>query len=384
MDATYRHPALGFEVVPGGGWSLLEEDDRTAVMAVAPEGASRPAIVTVAAQPIDPEWDAVAFADEALAAQAATLGRLRVIDREPDEIGGLPAVHVVLQRPAESGEVVVLDEWRTAQATRGWTVSAYCPIEAYAALAPAVRATAESLVLPPPADLPVPGATLDPVEGVLSLSAAELQALTTHFEGADGADPDALAALEAAGVVAGGVVDPMVADMLAAVRAAGMKVTVQRPGTDAMAWLHDGRAVLLLAVDDERRQLTSFDAHRLPGILADLLGIGPRPTAPDRAPLETTVEELTRLFGERGAGAGPGAGTLDGGAEAVRDVAGLVARHTDHWRIDAVASDPPVHAILEAFDAPGGYWLVRPERGDVRLEPVTAAMLWEHLAELAE
>jgi hypothetical protein len=380
-EPTYRHPALGFEVEPAGGWSLLEEDDRTAVMAVASEGASRPAIVTVAAQPIDPGWDAATFADEALAAQAATLGRLRVIDRAAETIGGLPAVRVVLQRPGDDGEVVVLDEWRVAQDGRGWTVSAYCPIAAYAALAPAVRATAQSLLLPPPADLPAPRVTFDPVEGVLSLTAEDLTALTEHDEGGAG-DPAGLTALEAAGVLAGGVVDPLVADMLAAVRAADLKITVQGRAADAMAWWHDGRAVLLLAADAERRQLTAVDGGRLPGLLADMLAIGPRATAEDRAPMRTTVAELTRLFGEpRGAGALPPA--ADAGAP-VRDVAELVARHTDHWRIDAVSSDPPYHAILEAFDAPGGYWLVRPAGDEVLLEPTTAAGLWAHLAELAE
>ena len=252
-EPTYRHPGLGFEVEPAGGWSLLEEDDRTAVMAVAPEEASRPAIVTVAAQPIDPGWDAATFAEEALAAQAATPGRLRVIDRAGETIGGLPAVRVVLQRPGDDGEVVVLDEWRVAQDVRGWTVSAYCPIAAYAALAPAVRATAQSLRLPPPGDLPAPRVTFDPVEGVLSLTADDLTALTEHYEGGAG-DPAGLAALEAAGVLAGGVVDPLVADMLAAVRAAGLKITVQGRAADAMAWS--------LPRPCERRRSADRLAHR--------------------------------------------------------------------------------------------------------------------------
>ena len=245
-----------------------------------------------------------------------------------------------------------------------------------------------------PADLPAPGAMLDPVEGVVSLTAAQLTALTEQFEHGAPSDPAALAGLERAGVVAGGVIDPAVADMLAAVQAAAMKVTVQHAGADAMAWRHEGRAVLLLALDAERRQLTSVDVGRLPGILADLLEIGPRPTAPERTPLTATVEELGRLFAERGDGPAAGsegaagaAGTPPGEGDArepVDDLAGLVARHTDHWRIDAVSTEPPVHAILEAFDAPGGYWLVRPERDEVRIEPTTAAALWAHLAELAE
>jgi hypothetical protein len=371
----YLHPHLRFAIHLPEAASLLEEDETRAVFALAGEGPARPAIVTVQLQAIDPAWDSAAFAAEALGAQAAVLGRLRVIDRGPAEIGGEPAIRTLLQRRGDDGRPQVLEEWRIAQQGRGWTVSALCPVRSHWALAPLIRASAESLALPDAvAPLP-PRPAFD--AGALTLAAAELTALTDLFEGrtpTDEASRNAVARLEEAGVVEAGRPQPAVADMLATVAAASLELTVQRPGADARAWWHDGRAVLLLRLGEDRRQLTAFDGERLPGILADLLEIGPRPTAPERPALRTSVQELTELF------AAPARATGEGPAT---DVAAVVARRRDHWRVDARFSDPDGQAMLEAIDAPGGWWLVRPEGREVYLEPATATQLWDHLAELA-
>jgi hypothetical protein len=373
----YLHPHLRFAIHLPEAASLLEEDETRAVFALAAEGASRPAIVTVQLQAIDPAWDSAAFAAEALGAQAAVLGRLRVIDHGPAEIGGEAAVHALLQRHGTEGPPQVLEEWRVAQQGRGWTVSALCPVTAHWTLAPLIRASAESLVLPDAvAPLP-PRPAFDAESGVLTLAAGELAALTDLYEGRPPADEDsrnAVARLEESGVVEGGRPQPAVADMLAIVGAATLKLSIQRPGAEAMAWWHDGRAALLLRLGEDRRQLTAFAGERLPGILADLLEIGPRPTAPGRTALRTSVDELAELF------AAPPDATAAGPAT---DPAGVVARRRDHWRVDARFSDPAGQAMLEAIDAPGGWWLVRPEGRQVTLEPATATELWDHLAELA-
>lgn len=91
-----------------------------------------------------------------MTAQAAALGRLRVIDRQALEIGSLPAARVVLQRRDDSAEVVVLDEWRIAQRGRGWTISAFCPVASYWALSRLLEASALSFV-PPEAAEPAAG-----------------------------------------------------------------------------------------------------------------------------------------------------------------------------------------------------------------------------------
>jgi len=140
----------------------------------------------------------------------------------------------------------------------------------------------------------------------------------------------------------------------------------------AMAWCRAGRAVLLLRLGAGGRQLVEVEGDRLPGILADLLDLGPRPSPPGRAPVRTTVAELADAFA-----AEPGEGAP------ATTAAGLVAQRRGHWRIDARMSDPEGHAFLEALDAPGGWWLVRPEGSEVTLEPTTATALWAHLTELA-
>ena len=369
---VYQHPHLGFAIgLPERG-GVIEEEETRATLAVAGEGPDRPAVVTVQVQAIDPEWDSETFAAEALAAQAAVLGRLRVIDRERLLVDELPAVRVLLQRRDDDGQVVVLEEWRIAQRGRGWTVSALCPVGSYWALAPLIGATAASFV-PPDAVDPLPARpAFDEASGALTLSAAELTALTDLYEGRSGDDEEtgrALARLEEARVVEDGRPAPEVEAMLAVVSGATVKLTVQRPEPDAMAWCREGRAVLLLRLGTGARQLVEIGSDRLPGILADLVDLGPRPTATGREPLTTTVAELADAFAPEPQATGP--------------AAELVAQRRAHWRIDARLADPGGHAILEAIDGPGGWWLVRPEGREVTLAPTTATALFTHLTELS-
>jgi hypothetical protein len=363
----YLHPALGFAIHLPDMASLVSEHDTRALFALATDEVDRPAIVTVDLSTIDPGWDTATFARAALEAQLAVLQPLQVLDHGPADVAGVPAVRALLHHTREDGRAEVLEEWRIAQAGRGWTVSALCPVGAHHALAPLIRATAESLVLPEPVE-PLPlRPSLD--DGVLALAADELTVLTELHHGrppADDAGRAALARLEEAGVVEGGAPQPAVAAMLAVVDGATMKLTVQRPGADAMAWWHAGRVALLRRISADRRQLSLVDGARLPGILADRLGVGPRPTAPGREPIRTTVGELAAAFA---------------GDESGR-VGALVASRRDHWRIDALLLEPEGLAVLEAFDTPDGWWLVRPEGEAVVLEPVTATVLWDHLTEL--
>jgi hypothetical protein len=365
----YLHPSLGFAIHLPDMASVVEEHDTRVLFALATEEVDRPAIITVDLSTIDPGWDSATFARAALAAQTAVLSPIQVLDHGPAEIAGVPAVRALLHHTREDGRPEVLEEWRIAQQGRGWTVSTLCPVTSHHALAPLIRATAESLVLPEAVE-PLPlRPSFDSDSGVLALAAGELKVLTELHRGrppGEDAGRAALARLEEAGVVVGGAPQPAVAAMLAAVDAATMKLTIQRPGGDAMAWWHEGRAVLLLRIGADRRQLSMLDGARLPSVLADRLGLGPRPAARGRERIETTVQELANAF------AGAASGT----------VGALVASRRDHWRIDALLLEPQDLAVLEAFDTPDGWWLVRPEGEAVVLEPVTATVLWDHLAEL--
>jgi len=363
---SYVHPELGFAIVLSDAAGVLETSPTRAIFALAGPGSEQPAIVTVAVQPIDPEWDSTRFAREALAAQAAVLGRLRVIDRQPGRIDGLAAERVVLQRQDADGRVVILDEWRVAREGRGWTVSALCPIASYSALVPLLEATSASFVAPDPAVPLPPRPAFDVDAGALTLSAAELRALTDRFEGREPEDEaarDALARLEETGVVEQGRPIEPVAALLATAAAATVKLTVQRAKVDAMAWCFEDRVTLLLRLGEDTRQLVGLTRERLPGVLADLLELGPRPTDPERVAVTTTVAELSAAFAGEGA------------------LAEFVKARLGHWRIDARLGDG--RAMLEALDAPGGWWLVRPAEREVVLEPTTAGALFAHLAELA-
>lgn len=365
----YLHPQLGFAVHFPEIGSVLEEDATSAVLAVADASVDRPAIVTVALQAIPADWDSERFAAEALSAQGAVLGRLRVIDRQPATVDGLPAARVLLQRTDESGEAVVLEEWRLAQNGRGWIVSAMCPVVSYRPLAPLIRATAESLALPEAVEPLPPRPAFDADSGALTVSADELTALTDLYERREPADEEArnaLARLAEAGVVDDGRPIAPVEAILAVVGAATLRLDVQAPGAEARAWWADGDVALLLNLGGERRQLVRLDGSRLPGVLADLVGLGPRRTDPARVAVRTTIAELAEAFAGQGS------------TEASR----IVAERGTHWRVDARFLDAGGFAMLEAFDSPTGWWLVRPEGTEVTLEPVTATELFDHLAEV--
>jgi hypothetical protein len=108
----------------------------------------------------------------------------------------------------------------------------------------------------------------------------------------------------------------------------------------------DGRVVLSTPGEDD----ADLPADRLPGALARLVELGPRPHAADAAPRRVTAGELARAL------AAPGESAL---------VEGLRRR----WRVEA--RRPGTRRVVEVLDTDTGLWLLMPDGPEVMLVPVT-------------
>ena len=102
-------------------------------------------------------------------------------------------------------------------------------------------------------------------------------------------------------------------------------------------------------------------ASLLPGVLAGMLGLAPRPAAADREPVDLGSAELGRLVAEQ--------------REALAGLRG-------HWRVDARWIEEQRMEMLEVLDAEQGLWLVVPQEGGAQLRPTRAAEVWRHLTGL--
>jgi len=204
---------------------------------------------------------------------------------------------------------------------------------------------------------------LDADRGRLRLAEPTLQALIAHA-----ADPVAavleddalpeLARLRAAGVIRGGESHPALAGALAAiVRPSLCTLQLSYDGRSMQGWASYEDAALLLPARegaDERRTLLAVHPTLLPGALARLVGLAPRPR-PEAATPVSYVE-----------------GTLDG----------VIRR----WRLEAawtLASGTAGGATLEMIDTEGGIWLLQPtDEGAPMAWPVTPTFAWRQLVRL--
>lgn len=201
---------------------------------------------------------------------------------------------------------------------------------------------------------------LDADRGRLRLAEPTLQALIAHA-----ADPVAavleddalpeLARLRAAGVIRGGESHPAFAGALAAiVRPSLCTLQLSYDGRAMQGWASYEDAALLLPARegaDERRTLLAVHPTLLPGALARLVGLAPRPRPEGAAPV--SYEE----------------GTLDG----------VIRR----WRLEAawtLASGTAGGTTLEMVDTEGGIWLLQPtDEGTPMAWPVTPTFAWRQL-----
>jgi hypothetical protein len=257
---------------------------------------------------------------------------------------------------------------------RGWMVSAHCPVVAYPEQVELIRRAAASMVLPPPADPPRRPARWA-ADGALHLSDDQLSAIGKVFDG-ETAAPEPFAELQAAGVLTGGALDPRVAEMLRVTRQAAFNLIFQRGDTiPGYAWWRDQQASLLLPAGSDYWELRLVAVDEMPGVVADRLDLGPRPTAANRHPIETSADEVDEALR---------AVRTDEPPEVATTLPDIAAYRRDHWRLQVQFMEEESHsAWLEAIDAPGGWWLLWRRDGRATLEPADATRLWELLSQLA-
>jgi hypothetical protein len=135
--ASYRFDTLG----------LLEPEPRGDLHEIAGDLplASR-AGVAVVGVPAGPEDTAPALTDRAMSALDADA---LLIDREPCELAGEPAVRTLVLEQLGGLVTVVLEQWRLVAADTAWTVTATSDLAAWASLANSLRRAVATLEVEP-------------------------------------------------------------------------------------------------------------------------------------------------------------------------------------------------------------------------------------------
>jgi hypothetical protein len=129
--ATYRFDSLGIlEAEP------VVLDDGTALYELRVPGASR-AGVSVRAEPAPPD----AAVDGVLELGPDEL----LIDREPCELAGAPAIRTLVLVQLGGVATVVLEQWRFVAAGARWLVTATADLALWPRLAPGLRAAVATL-----------------------------------------------------------------------------------------------------------------------------------------------------------------------------------------------------------------------------------------------
>jgi hypothetical protein len=133
----YRFDTLG----------LVEEEPRGDLHEIAVDLrlASR-AGVAVAGVPAGPDDTALALTDRAMSALDADA---LLIDVEPCELAGLPAVRTLVLEQLGGLATVVLEQWRLVAAGTEWTVTATADLAAWASLAGGLRDAVATLEVEP-------------------------------------------------------------------------------------------------------------------------------------------------------------------------------------------------------------------------------------------
>jgi hypothetical protein len=203
----------------------------------------------------------------------------------------------------------------------------------------------------------------DPEHGRVLLGEEELRVLVTHT-----ADPvgvataeavEPLAALQAAGVITGGRAHPAVAEALAAiVRPDLCTLELSYSGKAMQGWASYGAAALLLPSREDadgRRPLVAVHPTVLPGALAELVDLGPRPVPDGASPVvyfEDAIPDVRR-----------------------------------RWRLEATwkLEDGRTGGDgVEVLDTGGGLWMLTTgeEGGQAIAWPVTATLVWRHIVRI--
>ena len=146
-----------------------------------------------------------------------------------------------------------------------------------------------------------------------------------------------------------------------------VRLRILRAGEQIDGWLGDENVVLALPQGDEL-ELRTYPLGFLPGVLADLIDLGPRPRA-ERAELRVPAATLAAAL----AADGPERARL---ADVLEEPFALT-------RIEAEPADGSPGASLELLDTAAGLWLVRADGGDVVLATTTATRVFRGLVRLS-
>lgn len=231
---------------------------------------------------------------------------------------------------------------------------------------------------------------VDPSTGLFRLSPAAWGALLDHpgsgkpeIEPQDDIDePGDASVLEASGLVSDGQLLPSLARALEAVRSPSCRLSVSSRGLDARAWLDDGLGVLLLPAEQELLELTWMPTAFVPGALARLVDLEPRPV-PEGPPFRLAPGRLAHLMAAPDDYAALPDEGLHGDRHCDAVTRRVLASVTRHWRIEA--HDPnaepgaPAARAVEALDTPGGLWLLEIDGDGVGLQPTTPTRVWRLL-----
>jgi hypothetical protein len=149
-----------------------------------------------------------------------------------------------------------------------------------------------------------------------------------------------------------------------------VRLRILRAGEQIDGWLGDETVVLALPQVDEPAQLEmrTYALGFLPGVLADLIDLGPRPRA-DRGELQVPAPVLA-------------AALAADGPERER-LAHVLQAPIALTRIEVEPADGSPGASLELLDTAAGLWLVRADGEDVVLAPTTATRVFRGLVRLS-
>jgi hypothetical protein len=147
-----------------------------------------------------------------------------------------------------------------------------------------------------------------------------------------------------------------------------VRLRLLRAAEQIDGWLGDEAAVLALPQVGDPVELRTYPLGFLPGVLADLIDLGPRPR-PERAELRVPSSMLAAAL----AADGPDREQL---ADVLREPFVLT-------RIEAEPADGSPGASLELLDTAAGLWLLRADGGDALLAPTSATRVFRGLVRLA-
>jgi hypothetical protein len=148
-----------------------------------------------------------------------------------------------------------------------------------------------------------------------------------------------------------------------------VRLRILRAGEQIDGWVGDEAVVLALPDLDEPQQLElrTYPLGFLPGVLADLVDLGPRPRSGTelRVPAATLATALANAGPER------------------EELGGVLREPFALTRIEAEPADGSPGVSLELLDTAAGLWLVRADGGDTVLSPTTATRVFRGLVRLA-